>query len=267
MKLQMFQIDNFTQTLFSGNPAAVCPLKEWLPDAQMQALALENNLSETAFFVKNSEGRYKLRWFTPTVEVELCGHATLASAFAIWNCLGDTSPTLGFDTRSGLLEVTEDDGMIVLHFPAVGSKECRQPPGALAEGLGRAPVEVLTAGPEPQPSSYLALYETEQEIRDLAPDFRILMNLGKVCVNATAPGTDADFVSRFFAPSFGIDEDPVTGSAHCALTPYWAQRLGKNKLHARQVSARGGELFCEKLADGVLIGGYAVLYMEGMVNV
>jgi len=267
MKLQMFQVDAFTQTLLSGNPAAVCPLEEWLPDAQMQALALENNLSETAFFVKNSEGQYKLRWFTPTVEVDLCGHATVASAFTIWNCLGDTSTALSFDTRSGLLEATEDDGMIVLRFPAIGSKECQQPPVALAEGLGLAPVDVRTSGSEGQLSSYLAIYDTEQDIRDLDPDFRILMSLGKVCVNATAPGIDADFVSRFFAPSFGIDEDPVTGSAHCALTPYWAQRLGKSKLHAKQVSARGGELFCEKLADGVLIGGYAVLYMEGTANI
>jgi PhzF family phenazine biosynthesis protein len=267
MKLQMFQVDNFTQEVLSGNPAAVCPLEEWLTDTQMQALALENNLSETAFFVKTSEGRYNLRWFTPTVEVDLCGHATLASAFTLWNCLGDKSTTLGFETRSGLLEVTQDDGMIVLHFPAVGSKHCPQPPEALSEGLGLAPVDVLASGPEGQIWSYLAVYDFEQQVRELNPDFRTLMSLGTVNVNATAPGTDADFVSRFFAPSFGIDEDPVTGSAHCALTPFWANRLGKDKLHAKQVSARGGELFCEKLPDGVLIAGHARLYMEGIVHI
>jgi PhzF family phenazine biosynthesis protein len=267
MKLKMFQVDAFTRQVLSGNPAAVCPLDDWLPDAQMQALALENNLSETAFFVKKSEGRYDLRWFTPTVEVDLCGHATLASAYTIWNHLGETSPKLGFETRSGLLEVTADDGRIALNFPLIPSQSCPLTPLELAEGLGVAPTEVLGAGPEGAPSSYLAIYESEQQIRDLEPDFGVLMKLGKVCVNVTAPARDVDFVSRFFAPAFGIDEDPATGSAHCALTPYWSRRLGKSILLARQVSARGGEIFCELLTDRVVVAGYAVLYMEATIHV
>ena len=179
MKLQMFQIDNFTQEFLSGNLAAVCPLEEWLPDAKMQALALENNLSETAFFVKKSEGRYDLRWFTPTVEADICGHATLASAFTLWNYLGDTSTTLGFETRSGLVEVTKNDGMIVLHCPTIGLTPCQQPPEALSEGLGLTPVYTLTAGPEGQIWSYLAVYDSEQHIRELEPNFRTLMSMGE----------------------------------------------------------------------------------------
>jgi PhzF family phenazine biosynthesis protein len=266
MKLQMFQVDAFTDEVLSGNPAAICPLTEWLPDDQMQAVALENNLSETAFIVKQFDGTYRLRWFTPTTEVDLCGHATLASAYVIWHCLEDPTTELQFDTRSGRLQAGHQDGMIALHFPESTLEPCPDPPATLAEGLGRAPIEVWTVGTDKQRGSYLAVYNSEDQVRGLNPDFRTLGQLGSMAVNPTAPGGDVDFVSRYFAPTFGIDEDPVTGSAHCALTPFWSERLGKDKLRARQVSARGGELRCERRPDCIVIAGKAALYMEATIT-
>ncbi len=267
MKVPIFQVDAFTQEVLSGNPAAVCPLNEWLPDDRMQSIALENNLSETAFFVKKEEGVYDLRWFTPTTEVELCGHATLASSYVIWDCLDDRSTTIEFDTRSGRLKAGRQDGMIALLFPEAIVDACPEPPGELTDGLGATPVEVFAVGPENRRYSYLAIYESSDSVCNLAPNLEILKRLGEICIIATAPGGGVDFVSRFFAPRFGIDEDPVTGSAHCALVPFWAERLGKKRLHARQVSARGGELFCERRPDGIVIAGHAVLYMEGVLTV
>jgi predicted PhzF superfamily epimerase YddE/YHI9 len=258
MRLKLFQVDAFTDRPFHGNPAAVVPLDSWLPDATLQAIAAENNLSETAYFVKQGE-RYHLRWFTPTCEVKLCGHATLASAWVLWEKLGERAPLIRFDTRSGELRVTRDGAWLWLDFPADPARPCEAPP-ALVAGLGRAPREVLVAG------NYVAVYDDEAAVRALKPDFRVLATLENHGVIATAPGADCDFVSRFFAPKFGIDEDPVTGSAHCTLAPLWAERLGRRNLRARQISHRGGELRCEAAGDRVRIGGQAVAYLAGEIE-
>jgi PhzF family phenazine biosynthesis protein len=259
MKLPMYQVDAFTDQLFQGNPAAVCPLEAWLPDEMLQAIAAENNLAETAFLVPNGEA-YHLRWFTPTVEVDLCGHATLASAFVLWERMGFTGDRVAFDTLSGRLWVSRKGDLIELDFPSRPADEC-QPAADLASALGGSPKEILAA------RDYLVVYGTEQEVRDLKPDMSRLTQLDRFAVIVTAPGDGCDFVSRFFAPAQGIPEDPVTGSAHCTLTPYWSQRLGQTNLQARQVSARGGELYCQDLGDRVAIAGRAVLYLEGTISV
>lgn len=258
MKLKLFQVDAFTDRLFSGNPAAVVPLEKWLPETTMQAMAAENNLSETAFFVKQGEG-YHLRWFTPSREVDLCGHATLATAWVLWEKLGERAPLIRFETRSGELRVTRDAKWLWLDFPADPAQPCTAPP-ALVSGLGRPPREVLVAG------NFVAVYDDEEAVRSLTPDFRLLATLDNHGVIATAPGTDCDFVSRFFAPKFGIDEDPVTGSAHCTLTPMWAARLGRKSLRAKQISQRGGELHCQAAGERVRIGGQAVTYLAGEID-
>ncbi|MGE5241470.1 MAG: PhzF family phenazine biosynthesis protein, partial [Bacteroidota bacterium] len=211
MRLKLFQVDAFTDRQFGGNPAAIVPLDQWLPDATLQAIAAENNLSETAYFVKQGE-RYHLRWFSPACEVNLCGHATLATAWVLWEKLGERAPLIRFDTRSGELRVTREGAWLWLDFPADPARPCAAPP-ALVTGLGRPPREVLVA------RNYVAMYDDEETVRTLKPDFRVLATLDQHGVIATAPGTDCDFVSRFFAPKFGIDEDPVTGSAHCTLAP------------------------------------------------
>ncbi len=261
MKQAIYQVDAFTSAVFGGNPAAVCPLEAWLDSATLQAIAAENNLSETAFFVDGGDA-YHLRWFTPQVEVDLCGHATLASAFVLSECLGVTREALEFETASGRLRVTRDsEGRFVLDLPARAPAPWEAPP-ALAAGLGGEPEQVLMA------RDCLALFGSEREVRQLAPDSEALKAIDCLGVIVSAPGdaADVDFVSRFFAPRAGIAEDPVTGSAHCTLTPYWAKRLGKNRLAARQVSARGGELFCELRDDRVLVAGEARLYMEGSLT-
>ena len=258
MRLKLFQVDAFTDRLFGGNPAAIVPLESWLPDATLQAIAAENNLSETAYFVIQGN-RYHLRWFTPSCEVKLCGHATLASAWVLWEKLGERAPLIRFDTRSGELRVTREDGLMWLDFPADPPRPCAAPP-ALVSGLGRTPREVLVAG------NYVALFDDAETVRDLAPDFCQLATLDNHGVIVTAPGRDCDFVSRFFAPKFGIDEDPVTGSAHCTLAPLWAGRLGKTSLRARQISHRGGELRCELAGERVRIGGQAAAYLEGEIE-
>jgi PhzF family phenazine biosynthesis protein len=259
MDLPIFQIDAFTDAVFSGNPAAVCPLDSWLDTGVMQKIAAENNLAETAFFVANGDG-YDLRWFTPTLEVELCGHATLASAFLIFERLAPQTERIRFQTRSGELTVARRDGLIYLDFPAYPGSvvDC---PLALADGLGITPLEVLE-GP-----NYMAVFPSEADIAALSPNMDVLATLHPRGVIATAPGDACDFVSRYFGPSFGVPEDPVTGSAHCMLTPYWAARLGKDRLEARQISARGGRLRCEDRGDRVGIGGQAVLYLEGRITV
>jgi PhzF family phenazine biosynthesis protein len=264
MRIPLFQVDAFTNRLFAGNPAAVCPLDRWLPTETMQAIAAENNLSETAFFVREGEG-YRLRWFTPTTEVELCGHATLASAFVIWNCLNRGDESLRFSTRSGMLSVARRGPLLVLDFPSRRVQRCSDPPRALADGLGIPPIEMWTDGEAEQSGFYLAVYPSESMVRSLEPDLRTLRIPGMGVV-ATAPGDEADCASRCFAPSFGIDEDPVTGSIHCFLAPYWAERLGKRTIRAHQVSQRGGELICELAGDRVHIAGHAVLYMEGWID-
>lgn len=258
MKLKLFQVDAFADRPFRGNPAAIVPLEQWLPEATMQAIAAENNLSETAYFVKQGDG-YHLRWFTPTREVDLCGHATLASAWVLWEKLGERASPIRFETRSGELRVTREDEWLWLDFPVDPAQPCPVP-SALVSGLGRPPREVLLA------RNYVAIYDNEAMVRVLTPDFRRLATLGDHGVIATAPGSDCDFVSRFFGPQFGIDEDPVTGSAHCTLTPLWSARLGRTELRARQISHRGGELRCELAGARVLIGGRCAAFLMGEIE-
>ena len=259
MKLPIYQIDAFTTKAFGGNPAAVCPLTAWIPDALMQSIAAENNLAETAFFVPQGDG-YDIRWFTPLAEVKLCGHATLASAYVVFERLAHGGEKITFHSKSGPLFVTKSDGRIALDFPANPPRPCAPPPG-LVESLGKAPTEVRRA------DVYFAVYGTEAEVRSLSPDMAGIEKLDEHAVIATAPGTDVDFVSRFFAPQVGIPEDPATGSAHCKLVPYWAERLGKTVLRARQVSARVGELWCELRGDRVIMSGHAAPYLEGTIDV
>jgi PhzF family phenazine biosynthesis protein len=260
MKLQIFQVDAFTREAFHGNPAAVVPLDEWLPAETMLAIAAENNLAETAFFVPKGD-RFELTWFTPELEIDLCGHATLASAYVIWNELEFEGHEIAFETpKSGTLKVSREGELMTLDFPSRPAEETDIPEG-LADALGAAPQKVLKS------RDYLSVYNTESEVLALRPDFRAISELGVHAVIVTAPGDQSDFVSRFFAPSVGVDEDPVTGSAHCTLIPYWAEQLGKNELYAQQVSERGGELFCELRGDRVRIAGNAVLYLKGEIYV
>jgi PhzF family phenazine biosynthesis protein len=258
LKIPMYQVDAFAGHVFSGNPAAICPLQTWLPDAQMQAIAAENNLSETAFFVPNGSG-YKLRWFTPAVEVDLCGHATLASAFVILNDLTPGESSVSFETKSGKLTVTRSDDLYSLDFPSRPPEPCADVYPGLIAALGGSPEAVLAS------NDYLVVYASEEELRSLKPDMQALLNIDRFAVIVTAPGRQSDFVSRFFAPAKGVPEDPVTGRAHCTLIPYWSQRLGKKKLHAYQVSPRGGELWCEDRGARVSISGKAVRFFEGTI--
>lgn len=260
MKLTIYQVDAFTKEVFRGNPAAVCPLEEWLETDLMQKIALENNLSETAFFVKKDDV-YEIRWFTPTYEIDLCGHATLASAFVIFECLKLEENLINFYShKSGKLSVEKQGDLLILDFPSRHVSACEAPEG-LFEAIGKAPKEVFKA------RDYFLVYENEQEVLELKPDFTALLKLDAHGFIVTARGNSSDFVSRFFAPEVGIFEDPVTGSAHCNLIPFWAERLGKNELFARQISARSGELFCELIGDRVKIGGNAVLYLKGEIYV
>ncbi|MBL7961277.1 PhzF family phenazine biosynthesis protein [bacterium] len=255
MKIPLYQIDAFTGNLFKGNPAAVCPLNEWLNDETLLNIAAENNLSETAFFVKEGMG-YRLRWFTPEVEVDLCGHATLAAAFVIFNYIDPSLNRVVFATQSGNLTVTTNGKLLAMDFPSRKPAAC-SPPHDLIKGLGVSPAETLKS------RDYFVVYSSEEEIKNLKPDMSLLSKLDALGVIVTAKGNQVDFVSRFFAPGAGIPEDPVTGSAHSSLIPYWAEKLAKSKLHALQVSKRGGELFCELNGDRVMISGHAVKYLEG----
>lgn len=259
MNLQIFQVDAFTNKPFAGNPAAVVPLESWLPNDVMLNIAAENNLAETAFFVRRGD-RFELRWFTPTVEMDLCGHATLASAFVLYEEMGFEAAEIRFDTKSGELRVERDGELLVMDFPSRPPKPHEAPEG-LGDALGAVPSEVLKS------RDILAVFPSEAHVAALRPDFRAIVDLGVHAVIATAPGDSSDFVSRFFAPSVGVDEDPVTGSAHCTLVPYWAERLGKSELYARQISPRGGELFCELRGDRVRMAGNAVMYMKGEIYV
>lgn len=261
MEISLYQVDAFTDKAFGGNPAAVCPLESWLDAATMQAIAAENNLSETAFFVNKPTG-YDLRWFTPTFEIDLCGHATLASAYVIFEYLDRTAAFVDFQTKSGLLTVTRQGDLLSMDFPARPPKPIT-PPQALLDGLGgAAPQEVMAS------RDAFVVYENADQVRALAPDPRLLKQVEYMGVIATAPGDEGagvDFVSRFFAPNAGIDEDPVTGSSHSTLIPYWAERLGKDELHALQISKRGGELWCRNLGARVAMAGRAALYMKGTI--
>ncbi len=257
-RIPIYQVDAFTSRLFSGNPAAVCPLEKWLPDEKMQAIAAENNLAETAFFVPDGDGRYRLRWFTPQVEVDLCGHATLASAFIVLNDLTSGKNSVRFETKSGTLTVSREGDLFSLDFPARPPLPCEPCPGLL-NALGGRPETILAS------DDYLLIYRSEEEVRALKPKMDGLLNIDRFAVIVTAPAKQVDFVSRFFAPAKGVPEDPVTGRAHCTLIPYWSKRLGKSKLHALQVSPRGGELWCEDRGDRVIISGRAVRFLEGTI--
>ena len=258
MQLKQYQIDAFTDEVFRGNPAAVVPLTSWLDDALLQAIAEENNLAETAFFVSSEQG-FQLRWFTPVKEVDLCGHATLATAYVIFEILGYSERTIAFETRSGKLLVKKQGRLLEMDFPSRPPTPCAVAE-ALVGGLGQRPVEVLAA------DDYLAVFDSEATVRAITPDHTLLSQLDLRGVVVTAPGADIDFVSRFFAPKYGIPEDPVTGSAHCELAPYWAKRLRKTILKARQISKRGGDIACEVRADRVLISGSAVAFMEAEIT-
>ncbi len=257
MSLLLFQVDAFTDRSFAGNPAAIVPLDAPITDAAMQAIAAENNLSETAFLLPQGD-RFNLRWFTPAREVDLCGHATLATAWVMFERLACQKSEIVFDTKSGALTVSRDGDWLWMDFPADPAVPVPCP-DALREGLGRPPMEVHAA------ADYLAVFESEEAVRALAPDFRALVRLDRRGVIATAPGRKVDFVSRFFAPNYGIDEDPATGSAHCTLAPFWSERLAKKEMLAHQVSARGGVIRCEPRGSRVRLGGQAALYMEGTV--
>jgi PhzF family phenazine biosynthesis protein len=260
MKLRLFQVDAFASRVFAGNPAAVVPLERWLDDVTLQSVATENNLSETAFFV-GGEGRYEIRWMTPAAEVDLCGHATLASAWVVFNVLEPGRAEVHFRSKSGPLRVVAEGDRLALDFPSRPPEPADDTVGRLAEALGRRPAKALAS------RDYLAVYEREDDVRALKPDMAKVAALDRMGVIATAPGRECDFVSRFFGPQVGVPEDPVTGSAHCTLVPYWSKRLGKGRLFARQVSARGGELWCEDQGERVKIAGKAVKFLEGMIEV
>lgn len=255
----MYQVDAFASQPFEGNPAAVCPLSEWLPDDLMQAIALENNLSETAFFVREPEG-YRIRWFTPVAEVDLCGHATMAAAHVLFNHMKYPEDRLYFESRSGPLVIARQEGRLVMDFPAQRPLSCKTPP-EIVEAFGKTPVECLKA------IDYIAVFETEADVSSAAPEGLRLAELDLRTVAITSPGRKHDFVCRVFAPKLGIYEDPVTGSAYTQLAPYWAQRLGRRRLHARQISARGGEVACEVADERVMISGKAVTYLEGRIDI
>jgi PhzF family phenazine biosynthesis protein len=258
MELPIYQVDAFTSDVFKGNPAAVCPLTEWLPDETLQAIAAENNLAETAYLVRTAD-RFHLRWFTPACEVDLCGHATLASAFVLFEYLNQPGETIYFDTKSGELTVTRHGELLTLDFPSRPPVKI-QPDPRLIAAMGGNPIEVLAA------RDAMLVYSSEAEVLALKPDMFTLTKLDYFAFIATAPGIKSDFVSRFFAPAKGVPEDPVTGSAHTTLIPYWAEKLGKTELFARQVSPRSGDLFCQLAGDRVKIAGYAAPYLRGTIS-
>lgn len=261
MELAMYQVDAFASEVFQGNPAAVVPLESWLDDGLMQKIAMENNLAETVFFVPRPGG-YHIRWFTPATEIDLCGHATLASAWVLWNLLGYSGSRIEFDSKSGVLGVNKDGDLLALDFPA-------RPPAAVApceglvDALGGKPVEILAS------RDYMVVYDSEEEVRKLRPSMTGLMDIDRfaVIVTAKAQSPGIDFVSRFFAPLHGVPEDPVTGSAHSTLIPYWSAKLGKSRMVAHQVSPRGGVLHCEDRGERVKIAGRGVLYLKGAIFV
>jgi PhzF family phenazine biosynthesis protein len=259
MTIDLYQIDAFTDRRFHGNPAAICPLDAWLDDTTLQAIALENNLSETAFIIPGDDA-YELRWFTPAVEVDLCGHATLASAHVVFNYLEPARNEVTFSTRSGLLAVHRMGERLSMNFPAMKAQPC-DITESLVTALGIRPEALYKS------RDYLAVFDSEATVLSIAPDMALLKAAAKFGVIVTAPGDTVDFVSRFFAPNAGVPEDPVTGSAHCTLVPYWAERLGKAQLHARQVSRRGGDLYCEDQGERVQISGHAVTYLKGKIEV
>jgi PhzF family phenazine biosynthesis protein len=260
MIIPIYQVDAFTNQLFSGNPAAVCPLEFWLSDEILQNIAAENNLSETAFF-KKRDNLFEIRWFTPLTEVELCGHATLSAAYVLFNHLNFKGDHLVFESVfSGILEVSRNKDLLTLNFP-VDHIEPALPPDHLIEALGKKPVEIWRGK-----TDYLLYFPSQEDIEEINPDFEILRKIETRGIIITAPGYDCDFVSRFFAPKFGINEDPVTGSAHTSLVPFWVHRMNKLEFEALQLSARGGYLRCQLRGDRVFIAGEATTYLTGSIN-
>ncbi len=260
MKLQLFQADAFAAGLFKGNPAAIVPLQEWLSDELMQQIAMENNLSETAFFIPEGD-HFHIRWFTPKAEVRLCGHATLATAHVLFNELNFQGDLLEFESLSGILTVKKVGDKLRLDFPADFAREV-EPVDVFAEALGAQPAKTLKGR-----TDYLLLFDSEETIRTMKPNFHLLYQTDARGIMVTAQGDSVDFVSRFFAPGVGIDEDPVTGSAHTTLIPFWANRLGKTELTALQLSARGGQLWCTLSGERVFIAGKAVTYLRGEIEI
>ncbi len=262
MKIPIYQADAFTNTLFGGNPAAVCPLQNWLPDEQLQQIAAENNLSETAYLVRQND-EYEIRWFTPSTEVKLCGHATLAAAHILFTELGHAGNSIGFHSKSGLLKVNRSGhDKLVLDFPANAPEPKPDIPAGIFEGLGIDVAPVFSTS-----FDYMVILPSQKAVEALQPDFKLLAQIPCRGIIATAKGDDADFVSRCFYPQSGIDEDPVTGSAHTIMVPYWAQQLNKNQLSAIQLSKRKGYLDCELSGDRVLMTGQAVTYLKGEIQI
>ena len=259
MELSLYQIDAFASKPFEGNPAAVCPLDEWLPDKIMQSIAQENNLSETAFFIPTGKG-FHIRWFTPTSEVDLCGHATLASAYVLFNILGHKNDKIEFNSKSGMLTVTKNNEWLVLNFPAQPPAIC-DIPKEIAKAFDTAPIECLKS------EDYIVVFEREIDIESAKPDLEQLKKLDLRGVIITAKSSRYDFIARFFAPKYGVPEDPVTGSAYTQLAPYWASKIDSKRFNVKQVSSRGGELSCEVADDRVLISGKAVSYLEGKIKI
>jgi PhzF family phenazine biosynthesis protein len=259
MKLTIYQIDAFAENVFEGNPAAICPLAEWLPDQLMQSIAEENNLSETAFFVPTERG-FHIRWFTPVAEVDLCGHATLASAYVIFTHLGFEEKVINFESKSGLLTVEQNEDLLIMSFLAQPPSPC-QTPDDILQAFQTTPVECLKS------EDYIVVFGSEEEITSAQPDFHALSKLDLRGVVITAKSNKYDFIARFFAPKYGINEDPVTGSAYTQLVPYWSNNMESIKLHAKQVSRRGGEVLCELVDDRVSIAGKAVTYLVGEIEI
>ncbi len=263
MKLKLYQVDAFTDKLFAGNPAAVIPLKKWIPDELMQKLAMENNLAETVFFVPsaNKDADYDIRWFTPVLEINLCGHATLASAFVLFNILKDKKRSVTFSSKSGLLTVKKKKDMLLMDFPSWKPEMISEYSEGLKEALG---VNEIVAAYKYR--DLLVELNKEEEVANAKPDFTALKKTGEKVI-ITAPGKKVDFVSRFFAPIAGIDEDPVTGSAHSQLIPFWSEKLNKKIMQAKQLSQRGGDIYCEQNDDRVIMGGKCVFYMKGEIEI
>lgn len=263
MKLTLYQIDAFTKKLFAGNPAAVIPLKKWLPDDLMQKIALENNLSETVFFVSSEKKRvnYDIRWFTPELEINLCGHATLASAYVLFNILKFKKKAVIFSCKSGLLSVRKKKDILEMDFPSWKPEKINDYPAEIITSLGNPEIVGVYKNRD-----YLVELYDEEAVKKVQPDFTLLKKTGEKVI-ITAPGKEVDFVSRFFAPSAGVDEDPVTGSAHSQLIPFWSEKLGKTKMKAKQLSSRGGDIYCEQRGDRVIMGGQCVFYMKGEISI
>lgn len=260
MKLEIYQIDAFAEKVFSGNPAAVVPLQRWIDDQLMQQIAAENNLAETVFFVPDEEG-YHIRWFTPELEIDLCGHATLAAAYVLYNFLGYDKPHIYFRSKSGPLVISREGELLCLDFPSWMPGRLSEYPDELIPGLNLSSYVGVY-----KKRDYIVELETEQDVLNVRPDFTMLNKIDVIGIIITAPGKHCDFVSRFFAPNCGIPEDPVTGSSHSQLIPFWSEKLNKTKMHAKQLSARGGEIWCEQKGDRVIMKGKGAFYMKGEIS-